>query len=312
MQPDELLLTGRTGRWQLPWAVAGTALTFILIIAFGLVTDPLERLVAAAYGVRSAGTDLLPDRLDTFFVFITFSMALAAAPLLVVLALHRHGARFLLGSEGRFRWDDMSRAALAMLVVMAAGVLVGLVREPQQYAWLERSMAHAPWLLLLLPVVLLQSFSEEVLFKGYLVRIWGAVLPWRLPVMLGIAGLFTAGHAVNDDVAQDIVFNLLYFLAGELLTLAVFFRTGSLGAVTGLHWINNVWAMGMLATVPGQSTAMALAAYTDPIVSAGQSRLLNPYSYLEIAVGLALLWLLLTWERSPLRVSIRQRDPMQG
>lgn len=119
-------------------------------------------------------------------------------------------------------------------------------------------------------------------------------------MIVTVAVIFTAGHAINDDVAQDLAFNLLVFFAGEILTLLIYFRTRCLGAVTGLHWINNVWAMCILSTQPGQSNALSLAVYTDPVLSSGGSRLTDPYAYLEVLAGLALLWFLLTWPRSPL------------
>lgn len=303
MTPDRFLLLGRVGRWQWPWALLGTIATFALIIAIGLITDPIETWLAGRHGEDAAGSDLTPDRLDTFASFLLFALSVTLAPALVISLVHGLDPRRLLGPNGRFRWDLCARASLAMLFVAAVGVAIGLVREPQSYQWQAIKPGHLPWLLLALPIIFCQSFAEEYLFKGYLVRVWGAVLPVRSVIVLVVAAVFTSAHAINDDVARDLAFNLLIFFAGELLTLAVYLRTCSLGAVTGLHWINNVWAMCVLATQPGQSGALALAVYTDPVLAAGGSRLTDAYGYLELLAGFALLWVMLTWRRSPFYLS---------
>ncbi len=303
MKPDRVLLLGRIGRWQWPWALLGTVATFALVFVIGFATEPIENWIAGHYGEATAGADLTPGRLDTFAGFLLFAITVAFAPALAAIAVHGVGPGALLGTNGQFRWDLCARASLALILVMALGLLTGLVREPANHQWQASVPDRLPWIMLALPIIFFQSFAEEYFFKGYLLRLWGAVLPVRWLMVLIIAVIFTGGHAINDDVAQDLVFNLMVFFAGELLTLVIYLRTQCLGAVTGLHWINNVWSMCILANQPGQSPALALAVYTDPIISAGGSRLTDPYSYVEVAAGLALLWVLLTWRQSPLRVT---------
>ena len=299
MFPDRFLMSCRIGRWRWPWAIAGTALTLAMILAISLASEPIETRLAALYDRESPGTDLIPGRLDTFASFLLFAISVSLAPALVAIAIHGVDPRRLLGPRGHFDWRQLGKAALAMLTVMSLGAAIGLVREPQNYAWMSRGFSHLPWLVFATVLILYQSFAEEYLFKGYLVRVWGAVVPIRTVIVLAVAALSTSAHAINDDVAQDLVFNLIFFFIGELLTLFIFLRTESLAAVTGLHWINNVWAMCLVPTQPGQSSALAIAVYNDPILSAGRSRLTDPTAYLELGSGLVLLLVLLIWRRSP-------------
>ena len=37
------------------------------------------------------------------------------------------------------------------------------------------------------------------MFQGYLLRTWGAVLPFRLPVTGAVIALFVTGHLWNED-----------------------------------------------------------------------------------------------------------------
>ena len=147
-------------------------------------------------------------------------------------------------------------------------------------------------------VIFVQSLGEEVMFRGYLLRAWGAVLPFRLPVTGAVIALFVTGHLWNEDLQRDLLVNVFYFVAGEIIAYAVLFRTQNLAASAGLHWMNNVLAL-VTPTVPGQPTVLALAIYTDPVYMAGGSRLLDPLTHATGIVGVTLLLTMFFWRRSP-------------
>jgi membrane protease YdiL (CAAX protease family) len=130
-------------------------------------------------------------------------------------------------------------------------------------------------------------------------RVLGAVVPVRVPVVATVIVLFVAGHLWNEDFSRDTTVNLIYFTIVEVVSFALLFRTQNLGASAGLHWMNNVLAT-VAPTVPGQPVYLALLIYTDPVYAAGGNRLLDPLMHTASLAGLALLLLLLLWRRSPL------------
>jgi hypothetical protein len=157
-----------------------------------------------------------------------------------------------------------------------------------------------------------QSLGEEVLFKGYLLRVLGAVLPFRWLVVLPLVVAFTALHIGNTDLKRDPVFSLFYFALGEVIAFAIFLRTQNLAASAGMHWMNNVWSSLLVASAPDQSTTLALVVKTDPTLADGQSGLLDPAAHAGEIAQLALLLALLFWRRSPFYLPETPARPAEG
>jgi membrane protease YdiL (CAAX protease family) len=162
-----------------------------------------------------------------------------------------------------------------------------------------------------LGVVFVQSLGEEVLFRGYLLRAWGAVVPFRLPVVASLIAFFVAGHLWNEDLQRDVSLNLVYFVLVELVSYAVLFRTQNLAASAGLHWMNNVIAL-LAPTVPGQPTVLAAVIYTDPVYMAGGSRMFDPITHAGMLAGLVALIVLLFWRRSPFYLAPAPLPPREA
>src|SRR5262249_57358467 len=131
-----------------------------------------------------------------------------------------------------------------------------------------------------------QTLAEEILFRGYLLRIWGAVVPFRLLTTSAVMAAFISLHFPNTDFKTDFCFNLIDFVLTQAVWCFAWFRTQSTAASAGLHWANNVMSFFIIATVPGQSTSMALASFTDPVLLRGGSHMLDPYAWFESLLSL--------------------------
>ena len=301
-EPDAVLLLGREGRWRWPWAVLGALLTGAVLLALLWPVSLLDDLVRSRNwlpgGFPSDTFPLDPARpltlLDTLLTVTPFLLA----PLIVLRVVHGVPWRRAFSWDRAFEWRQFWRAALALLLVVALGVAYDLYWTPQHFRLLPRGADYVLWLVLALGLIYLQSLGEEVIVKGYLLRTWGAVLPFRLPVTAAVMALFISGHLANDDVRRDLLLNVMFFVATETVSYAMLYRTRNLAASAGMHWMNNAWAM-LVATVPGQPTAMALVVYTDPVYAAGGSRLFDPVVHVTAAAQLAALFVLLLWRRSP-------------
>ena len=297
---DPVLLQGREGRWRWPWAVSGLVLIAAMFMALGSLVVMFEELAVRAGWIGSFPDNVFP--LDSTQPITYLDVLLAAFPFLLppLIALPLvHGVswrRAFAYSGARFRWREFWRTALALLTLAVLGFVIGNLTEPKQYEF--RAPPALAWIALALAIVFVQSIGEEVLFRGYLLRTWGAVLPFRLPVTTAIIGLFVAGHLGNDDLNRDLLVNIFYFIAGEIVAYAVFFRTNNLAASSGFHWMNNVLAL-LVPTIPGQPTTLALAVYTDPVYAVGASRLFDPWTHIAGLAGITALVAMLYWRRSP-------------
>jgi membrane protease YdiL (CAAX protease family) len=297
---DPVLRIGRVRRWQWPWVVIGTLVVFALTLPLVGAGVWLEVVLAAQLGEEPSGGELTPGHVASFAGFAVFGLSLVLAVAVAMWLVHGQDPRLALSPERRFIWRHFGKAALAYLIVLLAATLIAVIRYPGDIRLLPRTFDHLPWLLLGALVILPQAFGEDYLFKGYLVRVMGALVPIRSFVVVVVAALFTSAHSINDDVRADLAFNLIQFMLGEVVVLWLYVRTASLALATGVHWMNNVWAFCIVSTEPGQSDALSLFRAVDRILLEGGTRLTDPLSWIGTAVLLALLTSLLAWRRSPL------------
>jgi hypothetical protein len=148
-------------------------------------------------------------------------------------------------------------------------------------------------------VIFVQTLAEEILFRSYLLRIWGAVVPFRLFTTSALMAAFISLHFPNADFKVDFWFNLTGFVLTQAVWCNVWFRTQSTAASADLHWANKVMTFFIVATVPDQSTSMAFASFTDPVVLRGGSHIVDPYAWFALLLGLGLTLVRLIWCRSP-------------
>lgn len=299
---DPILLQGREGRWHWPWAINGLLLTALLFVLLSLGVIIFEDVAVRQNWVRGGFPQnvfpLDPAQPITYLDVLISSLPFLIAPLIALPLAHGVSWRRAFSYGGGFRWGQFWRAALALLLLALLALALGYALEPQQYRFPARPPGHLFWIALAMVVIFVQSLGEEVMFRGYLLRAWGAVLPFRLPVTGAVIALFVTGHLWNEDLQRDLLVNVIYFVAGEIIAYAVLFRTQNLAASAGLHWMNNVLAL-VAPTVPGQPTVLALAIYTDPVYMAGGSRLLDPLTHAAGIVGVTVLLTLFFWRRSP-------------
>jgi uncharacterized protein len=301
LEPDPVLLEAREGRWRWPWAVNGVLLTALLFVLLSFVVVVLEDVAVQEKWVSGGFPQnvfpLDPAQPITYLDVLLASLPFLIAPLIALQLVHGVSWRRALSYGVGFQWDQFWRAALALFMLGVLALVLGYLFEPQQYQFPARTTAHAFWIALALAVVFVQALGEEVMFRGYLLRAVGAVLPYRLLVTTAIIALFVAGHLGNEDLERDLLLNVIYFVGGEAIAYAVLFRTRNLAASTGLHWMNNVLAL-VMPTIPGQPTLLGLAIYTDPVYAAGGSRLFDPLTHATGIAAVALLLTLLFWRRS--------------
>lgn len=179
---------------------------------------------------------------------------MALGPVLVCRLLHGRPWQTLIGPPGQATWDFLL-SVRAVAILMA--VLWVLLPAP---GTLQPGLPPGRWLLLL-PLTALALFvqigAEEILFRGYLQSQLAARFRSPLVWMVLPSALFALGHYVPDEYGDNallvVAFTFVFGLAAADLTA----RTGSLGAAMGLHFANNLMAIGIVS-FPGHFSGLAL------------------------------------------------------
>jgi membrane protease YdiL (CAAX protease family) len=297
-----LLLSFRTGRWRWYWAIlasaAGALLAVLGIIGSAVVTAGWE---------ESAPSDALlrPGQAFDYVIVLVVWALLALAALVALRVIKGDPVRCAFTATGAFPAADFAKSAAALLLVYGAAGAATYAFTPQDFRWPERAPEFYGWLVLGLAVILVQSAAEEIFFRGFLLRVWGAVIPYPVIVCGLLMALFISIHIPNPDMQRDLYMGLSVFIGGEALAYAALLRTKTLAASMGLHWANNIFAILFLATIPLSDGAAAVFVYNDPVYLAGGTRALDPISHATHLGALVGLVVLLFYKGSPLCLSRR-------
>ncbi len=303
---DPVLLAERQGRWQWFYVVVATLACAGLAIGLLAVVDQGLEAIADGTGTRAAydragqsNVFFLPGNIYTFLNNGLFGISLIAVAMALAW-LHRRPPGYFWRLHGSGGAALFLKAGAAMLVVATAGSGYDYIKHPASFA-LRTDVSAVYWFSFVAAIaaLLLQTLGEEAIFRGYLLRVWGALIPIRAAIVAALVTGFTMLHTLNTDFRTDFAFNFIGFLLVEVIYYWVLFRTGSLTATWGLHFANNLIAGILVVTVPGSAPDMGLVVYTDPVLSAGGSRLKSPLAYVELATSMVALVVLLSWRRSP-------------
>jgi membrane protease YdiL (CAAX protease family) len=309
LHDDPDLLAQRQGRWRLGWAIVATSLAVVLVFtglfavvgaiqSFADVTGGIPALNEAMNGGASA----LLGNPYSLAPFLMLGLVLPAA---VWVAAHVQGRRFrdFCQPAGDFRWQNFWRMTGAYLAGLLIGLPLSLGTMADGVTFRFDLFSDPLFLAAAIAVIAIQTFGEEVAFRGYLLHAWGAIWPKRILVSLIFAGIFTWLHVGNDDLMRDPVPMLIAFFAGEVFAYWLVARTGSLDACWGQHFINNVVVMLLLSVQPGPTNTAAIIQYTDTTWAAGGSYAFSPLFYLSLVLGLGLSFLFAVHPRSPFYIA---------
>ncbi len=174
----------------------------------------------------------------------------------------------------------------AMAIIVAVGVLSGnLVFVPSAASF---STALVAFVLIALPMYLMQGGAEELLMRGYLMQVWYRRFG-RTGAVLAPTVVFTLLHSLNPGFSFMSVINLV--LVGLLFTFWSL-TEGALWGVIAFHGVWN-WAQGCVfgAAVSGGDSVAALFP-TAPTPGASDLITGGVYGFESSVVSLVLIGLM--------------------
>lgn len=214
------------------------------------------------------------------FGFGGLSLGVAIA----VRIMHRRSPLTLISVPGRPFARDFCFGGLVAIVVLAPGSLaVFLWSEP------SRNMPVSIWVLWMvpaMPLVLLQAFSEELLFRGYLqqqlaARFSSRWMWWFLPSFV-----FGALHFDPETFGWNAPLIALSIMVFGLIAGDVTARSGGIGIAVGLHFANNVFALCLFG-IDGYLSGLSLYVLPELTRQTAEFRLLSVVDFVGISFAYA-------------------------
>lgn len=294
--------------------------TLIVIVLWGATTVAVLLGGAYAFALWQASPGALPPSGGVMQGFLSSPIGILSALAsfsgiwiglwIAMRWLHGEPLSALFGA-GR----HVSRAGF--LKGLIAVLITSLVSEILLYM-LQPEIARGPislssWLLFLVPIVLLtllQTSSEEMLFRGYLLR--GLAKRFRSPLIWALLPglLFTSLHWSTSSSAAINACVLASIAAFALVLTLVVYATGNLGAALGAHLGNNLTGFLIISHQESYNSFALLNArpLEGPGWTTSDAVLI---AFIGIACGLLTIGLLLH-PRSPLKVTAEFADRSAG
>ncbi len=209
------------------WIFIGT---FATLISFRLVVGDLSTL-QEFLKTRSAINYIIQNINFIFFAIGIF---------LTVRFLHERKFLTLLSAEAKINFRRLLVGFGAWFLILASITVIGFVVEPENF---EFAFQPSQWLILLpfaLILTPIQTSTEELFFRGYLIQGLSLITKKPLIIMFINGILFMLPHLPNPEIQRGPVWVALYFFAFGVFCSFVTLKDNRLELALGIHAANNL------------------------------------------------------------------------
>jgi membrane protease YdiL (CAAX protease family) len=220
------------------WLVVGTGAS--VLVAFAFSGQP-DYYVLGPFG-------------KFLFVMVGFPFFLAGV-LIAVTLIHRRHPRTLVTARERIDWRRIGQGFVAWSVpACLIGVLGQYLFYPDTFSFNSDLATFALFVPLALIFTAIQTTTEELFFRGYVVQGASMISTNRVFLALVAAVVFTLPHLLNPEVSAGgwlTVFSN-YFLVPGLLWTVVSLIDGTTELAIGVHFANNIGSI-LLFNITGSA-----------------------------------------------------------
>ena len=283
--PGPYLAMARFVRPAMPFGGWGKVIVTVLAVELAFTALTARYAVLSPFAAAS--------QLQTVLDFALFALP-AAALLVSVRILHGQRPAEIVGT----------RTPRPAFLAAAAGVALVLAAQEPLLLWMDlaegpRLQPVLPWLFWLVPglaAILVQTGTEELIYRGYLQQQLGAVSTRPLVWMVLPSIWFGAGHLWNGDTLSEGVLWAIWATFVGLACADLTARTGNIAAAVGLHFSNNVFATVLIDTQGAPSSGLALWLFPadEAPLDPAALPLFGPWTPVDIllsALSVLVMWL---------------------
>jgi membrane protease YdiL (CAAX protease family) len=196
---------------------------------------------------------------NTMLIVMLFPfIAGLAAFILLVKPLHSRTFRSVLNGTSKFRWN---RFFISLLIWLGLSVLYFtfyLKLDPENFSLNNKSFSLLILAIISIVLIPFQAAFEEILFRGYLMQGFTALLCKRWFPLIMTSILFAFMHGLNPEVKEYGFLTMMpqYVLFGLIFGIITILDDGVEAAI-GAHTANNAFLCIM---VTSKSSALQTAA----------------------------------------------------
>lgn len=217
--------------------IVGTILVYIAfyslsyyIIADNLLEEfkPIQDLIASSYFIN--------------YVFANFPYIFYLLGIFISLRwLHKRRFLTLVGADTKVRWQRLFQAFAIWFVIQSILIFISYLIEPGNF---EFTFKPVEWFLLLACALILtpiQTSTEELFFRGYILQGLGLITKQPLILMIINGILFMLPHLANPEVQRGFLWMALYYFAVGVFCTLLTLKDNRLELALGVHAANNLF-----------------------------------------------------------------------
>ena len=193
---------------------------------------------------------------NTLLILMLFPfIAGLAAFILLVKPLHSRTIRAVINGTSKIRWNRFFISFVIWTGLSALYFIFYLKVDPQNFSINNKSFSLVILAIISLTMIPFQAAFEEVLFRGYLMQGFAALVRNRWFPLVMTSLLFALMHGLNPEVKEYGFLTMMpqYILFGLIFGIITILDDG-IEAAMGAHTANNAFLCIM---VTSKSSALA-------------------------------------------------------
>lgn len=260
----ESAFTGKNSFWRYLVMIMAVFIVSNTIGALPLLTGLFIRSLSdpgifSQFSANPNDYSILGLSMNTLLVMMLFPfIAGLAALILLVKPLHFRPIKSVINGTNRIRWNRFFISFLVWLALSALYFIFYMKINPQNFSINNKSFSVIILAILSLALIPFQAGFEEVLFRGYLMQGFSAMIRYRWFPLIMTSILFGLMHSLNPEVKEYGFLAMMpqYVLFGLIFGIITIMDDG-IEASIGAHTANNAFLCIM---VTSKSSALQTSA----------------------------------------------------
>ncbi len=225
--------------WFIVGGIAAGILLILPLASQGLSSSELTQQVEASLRKPSIQTYLI---INIQFIFFLLGIFLS------MKWLHQRRFLTLIGADAKIRWQRFFQGFGVWFLIQSILFAISFILNPGN---LEFAFKPVQWLILLACALILtpiQTSTEELFFRGYILQGLGLITKQPLILMMINGILFMLPHLANPEVQRGFLWMALYYFSFGVFCTLLTLKDNRLELAFGAHAANNLFIILFVST----------------------------------------------------------------
>lgn len=226
-------------------------LGMLIVLVIWLILGSTVSLLITHAATGGLDTTQL-DPATGFFVTMAGFPIFLAGLVLTVKVLHRRTVKSLVTHRSRVDLSRVAQGFVVWLVLWSLGQVCRFLLDPDSFSLTADLPALAVFVPFAVVLTAIQTTTEELFFRGYVVQTASLVWGNRIFLTVVSAALFTVPHLTNPEAGTGGWLTVFfgYFLGTGVVWAVVSLLDGTTELSIGAHFANNIATIVLVGT-PG-------------------------------------------------------------